>query len=90
MTLFFNMRFSTYILKSETTGRYYCGSTNDIERRLKEHNDPEFSGTLTTKRFKGPWKLVWKKEHSSRSEAMILERRIKKRGIKRFLENCGC
>jgi len=84
------MPYYTYILQSQTTGRYYCGSTNDIERRLNQHNNPEFIGTLTTKRFKGPWKLVWKKEHSSRSEAMILERRIKKRGIRRFLEKGGC
>ncbi|MBN1900277.1 GIY-YIG nuclease family protein [Candidatus Sumerlaeota bacterium] len=47
------MSYFTYILQSQSTGRYYCGSTNDLNRRVKQHNDPEFLGTLTTKRFKG-------------------------------------
>jgi putative endonuclease len=85
------MTFYTYILKSQSTGRFYCGSTNDIEQRLKQHNDPHHHATKTTKRFEGPWILVWEKAHSSRSEAMALERKIKKRGIKRYLsENGGC
>ena len=75
------MRFWVYILQSESTGRYYCGQTNSLDLRVAEHNDPNYRGTKTTKRFKGPWRLVWKKERATRSAAMMLERRIKKRGI---------
>ena len=81
------MPFFTYILQSETTGRYYCGSTGDLNRRVKQHNDPEYHGSMTTKRFKGPWKITWFKEFPSRSEAMFLEKKIKKRGIKRYLDD---
>ncbi len=28
----------TYILQSEKDGRYYIGSTNNLENRLKRHN----------------------------------------------------
>jgi predicted GIY-YIG superfamily endonuclease len=27
-----------YILRSQTTGRYYIGSTQDLAARLKHHN----------------------------------------------------
>ena len=79
------MVFWSYILQSETSGRHYCGSTDDLDRRVRQHNDPGYYGSKTTKRFEGPWRLVWHHEHPSRSEAMRHERRIKARGIKRFL-----
>jgi len=81
------MPYWTYILQSETTGRYYCGSTDDLERRVRQHNDPNYSGSMTTKRFEGPWRVVWYQEHATRSQAMALERQIKKRGIARYLDN---
>ena len=79
------MPFWTYALRSESTGRYYCGSTDDVARRVRQHNDPEYTGSKTTKRFMGPWVVVWKEEHPTRAEAMSRERQIKKRGIARFL-----
>ena len=79
------MAYWTYILQSQTSSSYYCGSTDSIARRLSQHNDPEYRGSLTTKRFAGPWQLVWKRKHQTRSAAMIQERAIKKRGIGRFL-----
>ncbi|MBI4734974.1 MAG: GIY-YIG nuclease family protein [candidate division NC10 bacterium] len=75
-----------YILRSQNTGRYYCGQTNNFEKRVAQHNDPAVRLTLTTKRFVGPWDLVWSQECWDRSEGMRLERPIKKRGISRFLE----
>jgi putative endonuclease len=81
------MGYWVYILQSESSGRYYCGSTDSVERRLRQHNDPDYRGTKTTKRFGGPWKLVWKEAHTSRAEAMGKEKQIKKRGIRRFLQD---
>jgi putative endonuclease len=79
------MSYFVYILQSESTGRFYCGSTSDIERRLRQHNDPEYRLSKTTKSFKGPWVLLWFRECPTRGEAMKLEKRIKKRGISRYL-----
>ncbi len=76
-----------YILPSESTGRYFCGQTSDVDRRLQQHNDPSFQLSKTTKRFEGPWKLVRILECMDRSEATKLERLIKKRGIGRYLED---
>jgi putative endonuclease len=56
-----------------------------MDRRIREHNDPEYRSTKTTKRFEGPWEFIWVKQFETRGEALILERKIKKRGISRFL-----
>ena len=72
-----------YILYSEKSSRYYVGHTADIDKRLKRHN----SGVVPSTRGGIPWVLVLQLEVSTRSEAMILENKIKKRGAKRFLDN---
>lgn len=72
-----------YILFSETLSKYYCGQTWSIEKRISEHND----GLTQSTRNGKPWKVVWYHELSSRAEAMKLEKKIKQRGIKRFLDD---
>jgi putative endonuclease len=88
----FFMGFWVYILQSQSTGRYYCGQTRDLSARLAQHNDPNNDLAKTTKRFKGPWNLIWSRQVENGSEATSLERKIKKRGIGRFLtdEKGGC
>jgi putative endonuclease len=81
------MPFWTYIIQSASSGRYYCGSTNDLDRRISQHNNPNYTATKTTKRFKGAWKLILAIPCADRAEAMSKERQIKKRGIGRFLKN---
>ncbi|MFN7654355.1 MAG: GIY-YIG nuclease family protein [Cyclobacteriaceae bacterium] len=77
------MEFQVYILQSLTTNRYYVGQTNNLEKRLDEHNS-EVAGHTKKEQ---PWKLVWHKTVSTRGEALLLERKIKKRGASRFLED---
>jgi putative endonuclease len=79
------MAFWVYIIQSKTTGRYYCGQTSDVKHRIRQHNDPDYRLSKTTKRFEGPWEIVWSRRVESGSEAVRLERQIKKRGIARFL-----
>jgi putative endonuclease len=81
------MPFYVYILQSQSTGRYYCGQTKNLEQRLRLHNDPDYRPDATTRRFTGPWTLVWSEEHVTRSDAMKRERQIKNRGAKRFLNH---
>jgi len=80
----FIMKFWGYILQSQSTGRFYCGHTSDLVRRLNQHNDPNYRLSRTTKVFQGPWKLVWSQACETRSEAMKLEKSIKKRGVGRY------
>ena len=81
------MAYHVYILRSQTIGRYYCGHTDDLARRIHQHNDPNYHGSRTTKVFQGPWELVWSQAFESRRGAMETERRVKKRGIGRFLKD---
>ncbi len=75
--------FHTYILIFNSRNKFYIGSTNDIQRRLTEHN----SGQTKSTKFGIPWQLVYSNEFSTKSEATQLEIKSKKRGAKRFLDN---
>jgi putative endonuclease len=65
-----------YVLRNPD-GKTYVGQTNDLERRLHQHNDPECKGTLHTKRHPGPWTLLHSEELPTRSAAMRRERELK-------------
>ena len=75
------MKYKVYVLYSETLNRYYVGQTNNIEKRLEVHN--KGGKKYTTKGI--PWVLIKTYECDNRSQAVLLERKIKKRGIKRYL-----
>ena len=66
--------YHVYILQNPN-GRFYVGQTDDLQRRLVEHNDPESSKRFTSKH--GPWNLVWAEAHTTRTDAMARERQIK-------------
>jgi len=69
-----------YILKSEKNGRYYIGSTNNLERRIIEHN----SGKTKSLKYILPIKLVFKKEYKTLIDAHRMElylKKLKNRGI---------
>jgi putative endonuclease len=73
---------TVYILQSSKTGRYYVGITDNIEKRLTQHN----AGKNRSTRHGTPWKLIHSEEYESRPKAMEQETRIKARGIRRYLE----
>ena len=77
------MEYVVYILFSESLKRFYVGHTYDIVGRLAVHN--RGGKKYTTKGI--PWRLIKTIPCSSRSEAVRLELRIKKRGIKRYLDD---
>jgi putative endonuclease len=63
-----------YILQSETTKRFYIGSTDDLPRRLQEHN----RGHTPSTRGRGPWKLVHQEQCDSLADARRRELAIKR------------
>ena len=83
------MPYSVYIIYSSESDRYYCGFTSNLQQRVSQHNDPDFDAAKTTSRYKGPWVLIWSQGYESKSEALKKEKSIKKRGIKRFLNDMG-
>jgi len=70
-----NMRFFVYIIGTKHPKvRTYVGWSNDIEKRLKAHNNSK--GAKFTRGSK--WKLLYQEELSSKSEAMRREIYLKK------------
>ncbi len=67
------MKCGVYLLKG-TTGKFYLGSTDHLERRLAQHQ----AGLCpSSKRLGLPLELVTFKECSSLAEARLLERKLK-------------
>ena len=66
--------FHLYILEC-SDGSYYVGHTDNIAKRLSEHNLKKYSGYTSTRL---PVKLVFHEPCHSRIEALIAERKIKK------------
>lgn len=79
------MGFHVYILCC-ADNTLYCGQTNDLQRRLQEHNLGR-GGRYTRCRL--PVKLGWSMKCESRADAMAEERRIKKLSRKEKLKLSG-
>ena len=62
--------FWAYVLVSESTGRRYVGQTDDISRRITEHNTPDHNPRKFTSRNTEPWRLVYSESHPTRAAMM--------------------
>ncbi len=71
-----------YVLKSLKNGRLYIGSTNDLERRLAEHN----SGKNKYTRHVRPLQLVYNEVCDGRLEARRRESYLKSGQGREFLK----
>lgn len=67
-------KFGVYILESQKNGRYYVGSTDDIDRRIHEHNIGKVSSTRNIR----PWIVKVFIECNNLTEARSKEYRLKK------------
>ena len=64
----------TYIIFSATTDVFYKGFSTNPQQRLWEHNNNLSHYTAD----KGPWTLVYIKEFSTKREALMDEKRLKR------------
>ena len=67
------MSFWTYILRL-SNGIYYTGHTDDLERRIAEHQSGAIRGYTHDKR---PVEFMWAEEFPTRAEALEAELTIK-------------
>jgi putative endonuclease len=65
--------FYAYILKSLKDGTYYKGSTDNLQKRIKQHN----SGKVKYTKGHLPYKLHYFEEFETRSEALKREKFFK-------------
>lgn len=62
-----------YVLRNNISHRHYIGSTNDLERRLSEHN----RGQTRSTRQLGVWEVIYVEEFVTAIEAKRREKEIK-------------
>lgn len=82
------MVYFVYILESESAGRFYVGQSRNVAERLRRHNSGSEKSTAPFR----PWHQVLVIEKPSRSEAIILERKLKhlsRERLKRFISKYG-
>ncbi|MFH1098694.1 MAG: GIY-YIG nuclease family protein [Candidatus Uhrbacteria bacterium] len=73
---------TVYILYSASRDRYYVGVTDDVTRRLREHNH----GLSSYTKGGAPWYIVHVEECESISSAYRRERFIKAKRSRKILE----
>lgn len=62
-----------YILKSTKDGKLYVGQTQDLESRLKRHNN----GLVKSTRSRIPLQVVHSEEFNTREDAVKREKELK-------------
>ena len=68
-----------YVLKSTIDNELYIGSTNDLKRRLREHN----TGKSFSTSWRGPFELIYYEAYKNLKDAREREKALKLRGNSR-------
>ena len=79
----YTVMYYTYILKSKKNSVLYTGSTNDLRKRLKQHNDGK---STYTNKFK-PWEVIYYEACNNEQDARSRELYLKSGMGKRYLKN---
>jgi len=69
-----------YILKSEIKEKTYVGFTNNLERRIKEHNSGK--SKFTSKYI--PWRVVYREQVETLAKARARELYLKSAAGRKF------
>ena len=76
-------KYFVYILKSQKILKWYIGHTNNIQRRLSEHNSGQNKSTKTGV----PWKLIFLREFRTNIEANGFEIELKRTRNKDYIRS---
>jgi putative endonuclease len=77
-----NKMYYVYVLKSKVNGQQYKGLTENIKRRVSEHNSGK---NKSTKPYR-PWELVFSEQFETRVEARKYEKWLKSGVGREFLK----
>lgn len=77
------MRYYVYVLQSEKDKNFYVGYTENLEKRLKEHNNGEVASTGNRR----PLKLIYYEFCLNRFDATNREKYLKTAWGKRYIKN---
>jgi putative endonuclease len=65
-----------YSIYNRKNNKIYIGQTDNLEERLRLHNNKTFKNSYTS-RFDGGWSLIYKEEANNRLEALKREKQLK-------------
>jgi len=71
-----------YLLKSLKDGKFYTGYTEDLERRLNEHNNAKIKST----EHRRPFEIIYYEACRNQKDALHRERYLKTTYGKRYLK----
>lgn len=74
--------FFVYAIRSTKRNYTYVGLTNNLARRIAEHNDGK---NKTTKPY-GPFKLIYSESFKTRNEARVKEKNLKSGSGREYLK----
>lgn len=74
-----------YILFNRENNKIYIGQTENLEERIRLHNNKIFENSYTS-RFSGRWELIYKEEFLNRKEALSRERQLKSHRGREFVK----
>lgn len=67
--------YAVYAIYNQRCDKIYIGQTQNLEERLRMHNNHTFGGY--TSRYVGKWRLLYKEEFSTRGESLTREKQLK-------------
>jgi len=65
--------YKVYILKSDVTGKFYIGHTENIFNRLNRHN----RGLVRSTKHGVPWKIIYTEDFVDKNSAYKRELQVK-------------
>ncbi|MBS3946272.1 MAG: GIY-YIG nuclease family protein [Melioribacter sp.] len=77
--------FTVYILRSLKDNKRYIGFTDNLDRRVSEHN----SGRVTSTKNRRPLILIYTEQFEGKNEAMKREKFFKSHQGRNFLISIG-
>jgi len=72
-----------YIIYNDRADKYYVGETNDLNKRMIDHDEGNYAKSYTS--YREGWELKKQMKVSNRVEARKIETYIKKMKSKKFL-----
>lgn len=78
-----SLMYYTYVIQSQKSKYWYTGSTNDLRKRLSQHN----KGESTWTKDRAPWDLIYYEACLNKEDARSREKYLKSGTGKRYLKN---
>jgi len=76
--------YKVYLLENQKNKSWYIGQTENLERRIKQHNSG--NGGRTTKTMTGHWKLIYAEAYQDKQDALGREKFLKGESGRIFLK----